>query len=42
MKFKFEREHSRKMRAAARAEAKRIKKELSKAEWKPNREEKQS
>jgi hypothetical protein len=40
MKFKYEREHSRKLRAAARAEAKRIKREQRVAEWKPNREEK--
>jgi hypothetical protein len=34
MKFKYEREHSRKLRAAARAEARKIKKETRTAEWK--------
>ncbi len=34
MKFKWEREHSRKLRAAARAEARKIKKETRTTEWK--------
>lgn len=34
MKFKWEREHTRKVRAAARAEARRIRKELRTTDWK--------
>ena len=34
MKFKWEREHSRKLRAAARAEAKKIKRDTKTTEWK--------